>query len=220
MRGLEFGRYKAVDDTLAHAVEAYTGIPNVFFTWVRRSDKRIRFEFLDNTVALGERPRTVAFGDNETVNILDVKGMLDIDRYGRVFVDATAPEQLYRDAELLAAEHNVGFLKRCVDGIPSRQFAAQASGRIYLRIESGAPLLGRSRGVPGGDRGSGHSCGPRGGGACRARRRRRRDRARCDARRSPAVPAPYDECRGAPARASGDQRVLPTLGVWGTAPAG
>ena len=92
-RGLEFGRYKAVDDTLAHAVEAYTGIPNVFFTWVRRSDKRIRFEFLDNTVALGERPRTVAFGDNETVNVLDVKGMLDIDRYGRVFVDAAAPER-------------------------------------------------------------------------------------------------------------------------------
>ena len=52
-RGLEVGRYKAVDDTLAHAVEAYTGIPNVFFTWVRRSDKRIQFEFLDNTVPLG-----------------------------------------------------------------------------------------------------------------------------------------------------------------------
>ncbi len=50
-RGLEVGRYKAVDDTLAHAVEAYTGIPNVFFTWVRRSDKRIQFEFLDNTRA-------------------------------------------------------------------------------------------------------------------------------------------------------------------------
>ena len=27
MRGLEFGRYKAVDDTLAHSVEAYSGIP-------------------------------------------------------------------------------------------------------------------------------------------------------------------------------------------------
>ena len=52
-RGLEFGRYKAVDDTLAHAVEAYTGMPNVFFTWVRRSDKRIHFEFLDNSVPLG-----------------------------------------------------------------------------------------------------------------------------------------------------------------------
>ena len=65
-RGLEVGRYKAVDDTLAHAAEAYSGIPDVFFTWVRRGDKRIQFEFLDNTVRLGERPRTVAFGDNET----------------------------------------------------------------------------------------------------------------------------------------------------------
>ena len=55
-RGLEFGRYKAVDDTLAHAVEAYTGIPDVFFTWVRHSDKRIQFEFLDNTVPFGDAP--------------------------------------------------------------------------------------------------------------------------------------------------------------------
>lgn len=139
-RGLEFGRYKAVDDTLAHAVEAYTGIPNVFFTWVRRTDKRIRFEFLDNTVPLGERPQTVAFGDNETVNVLDVRKMLDIDRYGRVFVDATCPEMLYRDRSLLAAEHNLGFLRRCIEGFRHVNFAAQASGRIYLRIESGVPI--------------------------------------------------------------------------------
>jgi hypothetical protein len=137
MRGLEFGRYKAVDDTLAHAVEAYTGIPDVFFTWVRRSDKRIRFEFLDNTVPLGQRPRTVAFGDNATVNVLDVRRMLDIDRYGRVFVDATTPESLYRDRDLLAAEHNTSFLRRCVAGFRHVNFADQASGRIYLRIESG-----------------------------------------------------------------------------------
>ena len=42
-RGLEVGRYKAVDDTLAHSVEAYAGMPDVFFTWVRRTDKRIQF---------------------------------------------------------------------------------------------------------------------------------------------------------------------------------
>ena len=41
-RGLEFGRYKAVDDTLAHSVEAYTGMPDVFFTWVQRTDKQIQ----------------------------------------------------------------------------------------------------------------------------------------------------------------------------------
>ena len=139
-RGLEFGRYKAVDDTLAHAVDAYTGIPNVFFTWVRRSDKRIRFEFLDNSVALGERPRTAVFGDNDSVNILDVKRMIDIDRYGRVFVDAATPDELYRDSRSLAAERNVGFLRRCVEGFQCANFASQQTGRVYLRIESGAPV--------------------------------------------------------------------------------
>ncbi len=138
-RGLEFGRYKAVDDTLAHAVDAYTGIPNVFFTWIHRSDKRIHFEFLDNSVALGERPRTAVFGDNDSVNILDVSKMIDIDRYGRVHVDAATPEELYRDARLLAAERNVGFLRRCVERFRCANFASQRTGRIYLRIESGTP---------------------------------------------------------------------------------
>jgi hypothetical protein len=140
-RGLEFGRYKAVDDTLAHSVEAYSGIPGVFFTWVRRSDKRIQFEFLDNTVLLGERPRTVAFGDNETFNVLDVKATLDIDRYARIDVDAAAAEYLYPDPALLAAEKNVDFLKRCVKSFQRVNFAEQGSGKIYLRIERGEPVL-------------------------------------------------------------------------------
>jgi hypothetical protein len=140
-RGLEFGRFKAVDDTLAHAVEAYTGIPDVFFTWVRRSDKRIQFEFLDNTVRLGERPRTVAYGDNDTFNILSVKGTLDIERYGRVNVDAASPESLYADQRLLAPDQSTGFLRRCVDSFREINFADQTTGRIYLRIESGTPVL-------------------------------------------------------------------------------
>jgi hypothetical protein len=140
-RGLEFGRYKAVDDTLAHSVEAYSGIPDVFFTWVRRSDKRIQFEFLDNTVRLGERPRTVAFGDNETFNVLDVKAALDIQRYARIDVDATAAEFLFPDRALLVPEKNVDFLKRCVTGFHWVNFAEQASGRVYLRIERGRPIL-------------------------------------------------------------------------------
>jgi hypothetical protein len=139
-RGLEFGRYKAVDDILAHAVEAYSGIPNVFFTWILRSDKRIQFEFLDNTVPLGERPRTVAFGNNETFNVLDVKCMLDIERYARLNVDAESADKLYREPLLLAAEKNVEFLRRCVRGFRRVNFADQASGRIYLRIESAVPV--------------------------------------------------------------------------------
>ena len=139
-RGLEVGRYKAVDDTLAHSVEAYTGMPNVFFTWVHRNDKRVHFEFLDNSVHFGELPRTIAFGSNDVFHVLDVAGMLNIERFGRVNVDATAPRSLYPDQRLLAPEHNVRFLKRCIDEFRDVVFADQATGRVFLRIARGVPV--------------------------------------------------------------------------------
>ena len=40
LRGLRLGRYKAVDDLLAHNVEAYTGMPELFFTWSFRYSNR------------------------------------------------------------------------------------------------------------------------------------------------------------------------------------
>jgi hypothetical protein len=138
-RGLEFGRYKAVDDTLAHSVEAYAGIPRLFFTWVDRKDKRLHFEFLDNSVAQGELPRTVAFGTNDVLNVLDVKCMLDIERYRRVDVDAAAPSQLYRDPALLAPAANAGFLRGCVERFAQTNFADQATGRVYLHLAAGIP---------------------------------------------------------------------------------
>jgi hypothetical protein len=139
-RGLEFGRYKAVDDTLAHGVEAYAGMPELFFTWVQRADKRVHFEFLDNSVARGERPLTVAFGGNETLNVLDIKCLLDIERYRRINVDAMAPESLYGPAASLAPEENLEFLRRCVERFREVNFADQASGRIYLSMLSGIPV--------------------------------------------------------------------------------
>jgi len=139
-RGLEVGRYKAVDDTLAHSVDAYTGMPNVFFTWVRRSDKRIQFEFLDNSVRYGDLPRTVAFGTNRTLHVLDVRRMLDIERFGRVNVNASSAQALYPDKRLLAPEHNLGFLRKCVEEFREVIFADQSSGRVYLRIVSRMPV--------------------------------------------------------------------------------
>ena len=136
-RGLEFGRYKAVDDTLAHGVEAYSGIPHLFFTWVARTDKRVHFEFLDNSVRLGERPRTVAFGRNDVLNVLDVGCMLDIERYRKVNVDARTPQSLYEDKEVLAPDRNIGFLEQCVHKFREVNFADQLTGRIYLKIASG-----------------------------------------------------------------------------------
>jgi hypothetical protein len=136
-RGLEVGRYKAVDDTLAHCVEAYSGMPDVFFTWVQRTDKLLHFEFLDNSVPPGERPRTVAFGTNHVMNVLDITGLLDVERFRRVNIDATAPELLYLETALLAPERNTAFLEQCAERFREINFADQATGRMFLRMVSG-----------------------------------------------------------------------------------
>jgi hypothetical protein len=141
-RGLEFGRYKAVDDILAHGIEAYAGMPHLFLTWARRTDKSAHFEFLDNSVELGEPPRTVAFGWNSQVFVLDVKCMLDVVRYRKVDVDAASAAQLFNDAgeQALKADHNTDFLLQCVRQLHQVNFADQATGRVYLRIEEGRPV--------------------------------------------------------------------------------
>src|SRR5690606_13240734 len=95
LRGLEFGRYKSVEDLLAHNVEAYSGMPEIFFMWALRTSKSVHYEFLDNSVPKGEIPRTVAFGWNGDMNILDVKAILDIDRFRKINVHAKAPEAVY-----------------------------------------------------------------------------------------------------------------------------
>jgi hypothetical protein len=141
-RALEFTRYKAVDDILAHSIEAYSGMPHLFLTWARRTDKMIHFEFLDNSVALGQPPRTVAFGWNSRVFVLDVKCMMDVVRYRKVNVEATSPAELFSDTaeRALKPEHNTDFLLQCVRQLHQVSFADQSSGRIYLSVEEGRPI--------------------------------------------------------------------------------
>lgn len=136
-RGLEVGRYKAVDDLLAHNVEAYTGMPELFFTWALRDNKRVHYEFLDNSVPYGERPRSIAFGWNGEMNVLDVKCMLDVERYRKINVNAQRAEDVYPDRRTMAPEHNTGFLGQCARMLPVLNFAERASGRIYARLEAG-----------------------------------------------------------------------------------
>jgi hypothetical protein len=138
-RGLEVGRYKAVDDLLAHNIEAFTGIPEVFFTWALSADKKVHYEFLDNSIALGEQPRTIAFGWNGEMNVLDIKGLLDIERYRKINVEARNPQEVYPGADEMAPAKNVQFLVNCVRRLPAVNLADAASGRIYLRLERGKP---------------------------------------------------------------------------------
>jgi hypothetical protein len=138
-RGLEFGRYKAVEDTLAHGVEAYSGMGQIFSTWVRRTDKRVHFEFLDNSVALGERPRTVAFGWNAILRILDLKALIDVERFRKVNIGARAPHELWPDPAELVPERNLAFLKHCMGEFREVEFVDPASGRAYLHVSAGEP---------------------------------------------------------------------------------
>jgi hypothetical protein len=136
-RGQQFGRYKAVDDLLAHNVEAYTGIPGLFFTWALRNDKRVHFEFLDNSVAEGQRPRTIAFGLNGHMNILDLNGLLDIDRFRNINVEARTPEEIYVTPVSGDIRNQSRFLKDCVQRIPIVSFVDRDTGQIYARTKGG-----------------------------------------------------------------------------------
>jgi hypothetical protein len=148
-RGLAVGRYKAVDDLLYHNVEAFTGMPRLFFTWALKPDKAVHFEFLDNSVPLGERPRTVAFGWNDRLTVLDVKTMLDIERFRKINLDAKRPEDVYPNAIRMAPENNTGFLRDCAERLRVLEFLDPVNGGIYARFEAGR-LIGSDHGRLGG----------------------------------------------------------------------
>ena len=137
VRGQQVGRYKAVDDLLAHNVEAYTGMPRLFFTWAAKKDKTVHYEFLDNDVPQGARPRTAAFGSDGEMNILDVKRLIDVERYRKINVDAKGPDAVYPDAGAMAPEKNLEFLLQCARRIPAINLADRDTGRIYARLEAG-----------------------------------------------------------------------------------
>jgi len=136
-RGLRVGRYKAVDDLLAHNVEAFTGMPDLFFTWAMRTTKRVHYEFLDNSVPHGERPRTIAFGWNRDMTILDVKCILDVERYRKINVNAKCADDVYPDSQAMAPESNTRFLERCVRLLTTVSFASRETGLVYARMELG-----------------------------------------------------------------------------------
>ena len=160
-RGLEFGRYKAVDDTLAHAVEAYSGIPNVFFTWVRRSDKRIRFEFLDNTVRSASVRAPSPLATTRPSMSWTSRACSTSIAMARIDVDAAAPEQLYRDPALLARRAKRGFLKRCVRDFIASILPSRRAAESICASKRGAGLRSIRTALRGGDRGCGYSRGPR-----------------------------------------------------------
>lgn len=139
-RGQQVGRYKAVDDLLYHNIEAFSGMPGLFFTWALREGKQVHYEFLDNSVKKGDQPRTIAFGFNGELNIFDIPAMLNVDRYRRVNVEAGSREDVFPSPDDMLPARNSGFLKQCFRELHAVRLADQASGEVYAWIEQGVAV--------------------------------------------------------------------------------
>ncbi|MCE8005205.1 zeta toxin family protein [Billgrantia ethanolica] len=137
LRGLERGRYKAVSDFLGHCVEAYDGMPRVFFKWMDSPRPRFKYVFLDNSVPRHTPPEVVAHGTREVLHVLDPVGLVNLDRYKKIHTAATCPEEVYPAGDTLAVAANCTFLKQCLAKVPEVRFADRASGKVYLSATAG-----------------------------------------------------------------------------------
>ena len=132
-RGKTTGRYKAVDDLLYHNIEAYTGMPELFLNWVNKKKQKVHFEFLDNDVPLGDRPRTVAFGWNSEITILDLDCMRRLNAYKHINVDALRPDDVY----LKTDEDEQDLLLSFIENIPTVTFVDPVSLEVCAQIHQG-----------------------------------------------------------------------------------
>ncbi len=132
-RGLQVGRFKAVDDLLDHNMEAFNGMPQLFFTWALNREKDVYYEFLDNSVKMGEQPRTVAYGRNGMLTILDVEKFVDIKRYQNLDVNASDPESVYVKS-ITQPEILLEFTKECFERLDQTTLCDFSSGRVYARV--------------------------------------------------------------------------------------
>ena len=143
-RGLTTARYKAVDDLLYHNIEAFTGIPQLFFSWMAIKDKKVYFEFLDNDVPLGELPRTIAFGRKDHMTILDPVALSNIDRFKEVNIAATAANEVL-DQNWTPTYR---FLLECKSMFANLDFANYETAGVYGRVRFGQWFYKNERAMP------------------------------------------------------------------------
>ncbi|WP_261843634.1 zeta toxin family protein [Aliamphritea ceti] len=131
-RGLQRGRYKAVEDFLGHSVEAYVGMPKIFCKWLAYDRPLFSYEFLDNSVPKGEFPLLIAKGTQKSMCIYRPLGLVNIQRYQKINIYATRPEDVYPANVELDVEHNSQFLLECLRRIPKVTLIDPESDTAYL----------------------------------------------------------------------------------------
>lgn len=139
LRGLERGRYKAVEDFLAHCIEGYAGMPRVLFKWLAYRHIDYRYHFLDNRVPKGSFPTVIAEGTRERMTIRDPVGMIDIARYAQINLYAANSAEVYAPPASRSVAGNTGFLRECLRRIPQVCFVARSCQGLqsYLEFRNG-----------------------------------------------------------------------------------
>ena len=137
-RALQRGRYKPVEDFLAHGVEACRGMPKLLFKWLASPSPDYRYVFLDNRVPKGTFPKTIASGDRTGMSVYDPVAFIDIERYQKINIHARLPQEVYPPAAEMAVAANCGFLKECVRRMAQIDFVDRDSGIGYLRARQGS----------------------------------------------------------------------------------
>lgn len=113
-------------------------MPKIFFKWLACTRPAYRYFFLDNSVPKGTFPRTIAFGSQAQMTVLDPPAFADIERYQKIDINAASADEVYPPAQVMDVAANCGFLKECIRRIPTVDFVEPASGTAYARSRGGA----------------------------------------------------------------------------------
>ena len=114
-------------------MEAANGMRDQFLNWVNRKDQNVYFEFLDNNVPEGRQPKTIAFGKNHEINILDLDVLRKLQHYTRLNIDAKGPEDVY-SVEKYESKDLIEIL---VDHIPNISFVNPNSRELEAKLKNG-----------------------------------------------------------------------------------
>jgi hypothetical protein len=132
------GRYKAVDDTLGHSVDAYSGFPSSFSPGSRGATSAC-LRVSRQQRRQGERPRTIAFGTNDVLNVLDVRGCSISSASARRRRCARARAAVSRcEASHRRIQHRL--LARVCGTVSRDSVRRSGHGRIYLHMTSSTSI--------------------------------------------------------------------------------
>ena len=135
-RGLNRGRYKSVEDFLAHSVEAYEGIPRLLFKYLSSDKPHYVFEFLNNDVPLDQYPSLIAKGTQGVIDIYDPVGFTNIVRFQKINIMAQTADEVYAQEKLLDPANNLDFLRQCIDKIDKVNFIDEESEKVFLIFQN------------------------------------------------------------------------------------